>query len=88
MHLNMLTVEAYTEDSLTKSSTTTYSQFIRRQKFSHRGAELAAKDYFYAESSRSQMHDFCVPSDTKYPRNRIIISKSFGSSSIGASFKI
>ena len=46
MHLNMLTVEAYTEDSLTKSSTTTYSQFIRRQKFSHRGAELAAKDIF------------------------------------------
>ena len=38
---------AYAEDSLTKSSTTTYLQFIRRQNFSHRGAELAATCYIF-----------------------------------------
>ena len=35
--------------------------------------------YFYVESSRSQMNDFWLPSDRKYARNRIVMSKSFSS---------
>ena len=35
--------------------------------------------YFYVESSQSQMHDFWLPSDRKYARNRIVMSKSFSS---------